>query len=1042
MRKRYPRIRLISAVLVLFAVQLVPAPLQPPTPGAVVAAAEMPHLLSPAGAVAAGPETQPPAPGAGTDPQLPAFMQGRVDKAAYLRARAEAIGRLRGIEPGQSSDPTARTRALGQLAAQTARGVSRPAPGAPSSAAISPTSWTFIGPAPIPNGQTDGVVTPVSGRVTAIAVHPTNPNTVYVGTAQGGLYRTLNGGASWTALLDTATPGATGGSLAIGAVAIAPSQPSTVFVGTGEGNLSTDSFFGVGMYRITNADTAPAVAGPFAARVAGTATPADNGNAFAGAAIAGIAVDPANASRVFFATIQGNSGLSGGDGPAPLPTTGLYFTDTALAPIPTFSLVAGGLPAGPGFTTAGTDVRFEPGSSTNLLVSMESGTVAADSGIWRTTNAGTAAVSGNVAPIFIRTLATTVTCGNPPSAFCNSKLAINKVGATVTVIAATEENLGNGAGTIHKSVDGGATWDAAVPFPLNNAFCNAQCSFDIGVALDPANASLVHLGGNAPPPATASMYLRSIDGGASFTHPPNTGLHADTHAIMPAPSNGNIVYHGNDGGINKSLDGGLTWLSLNNQTFSATQFQSLATHPVDRQFAIGGTQDNGTNFLQPSAAWTRVDFGDGGFARIDQNATSTSNLTMYHTYFNEANAGANSVVGYARVTSVANASDDNWTFLGCSGAPANGINCNDSAVLFYAPLELGPGSPNTVYFGTDRLYRSANSGTSHVVVSQAPLVNGVPISAIGIARQTDAVRIVGLANGRVFATTTGASVLADVTGAIPARYVARAVIDPNNVNTAYVTLDGYGLPTGQHVWKTINLNGAPPVWAPAGGSGLNAIPDVPVNAFVVDPLNSQNLYAGTDIGVYRSTDGGASWTPFSTGLPAVAVFDMAFQGKGQVYPFPTGQVLRIATHGRGSYEITGQQAPTPTPTPTLTPTRTATPTITPTPAPRPNVGVQVAPGGGTLHTTITARDAGCAGGNNQLQSVRVTRLTNATVDVATSPVTSVSTAPQTVPLPSLPASIALTVNRVTPGQAATVELVVIDGCGVWPTFVGGGPNAF
>jgi hypothetical protein len=1028
-----------GAVLVLFAVQLVPAPLHTPTSGAVVAAAEMPRLLSPAGAVAAGPESQPVMQGAGMDPQLPGFMQGRVDKAAYLRARAEAIGRLRGIAPGQPFDPTARTRALGQMAAQIARGGSRPAAGAPGSAAISPTSWTFIGPAPIPNGQVDAppaVFIPVSGRVTAIAVHPTNPNILYVGTAQGGLYRSLNGGATWTALLDTATPGATGGSLAIGAVAIAPSQPSTVFVGTGEGNLSTDSFFGVGMYRITNADTAPVVAGPFATRVAGTATPADNGNAFAGAAIAGIAVDPANATRVFFATIRGNSGLSGDVGPAPLPTTGLYFTDTALAPIPTFSLVAGGLPAGPGFTTAGTDVRFEPGSSTNLLVSMESDAVAADSGIWRTTNAGTAAVSGNVAPIFIRTLATTVTCGNPLSAFCNSKLAINKVGATVTVIAATEENLGTGAGTIHKSVDGGATWDAAVPFPLNNAFCDAQCSFDIGVALDPANASLVHLGGNAPPPATSSMYLRSIDGGASFTHPPNTGLHADTHAIAPAPSNGNIVYHGNDGGIYRSTDGGLTWLSLNNQTFSATQFMSLATHPVDRQFAIGGTQDNGTNFLQPSAAWTRVDFGDGGYALIDQGATDTSNVTMYHTYFNLAAA---TVVGFARVTNTASAHDNGWTFFGCGGT-ANGITCDLS--LFYAPMALGPGTPNTLYFGTDRLYRSSNQGTSMSVVSQVPLVAGVPISAIGIAPQTDAVRIVGLANGKVFATTTGSSLLTDVTGAIPAAYVARAVIDPNNVNTAYVTLDGYGLPTGQHVWKTVNLNWARPVWAPAGGSGLNAIPDVPVNAFVVDPLNSQNLYAGTDIGVYRSTDGGGTWTPLSTGLPAVAVFDMAFQGKGQLYPFPTGQVLRIATHGRGSYEITGQQAPSPTPTPTVTPTRTATPTITPTPFPRPNVGVQVAPGGGTLHTTITARDAGCAGGNSQLQSIRITRLTNATVDVATSPVTSVSTAPQTVPLPSLPASIALTVHRVTPGQAATVELTVIDGCGVWPTFVGGGPSAF
>src|SRR5437870_5496186 len=157
----------------------------------------------------------------------------------------------------------------------------------PDAPRISATSWTAIGPAPIPNGQTDGVTTAVSGRVTAIAVHPTNPNTAYVGTAQGGLYRTLDGGTTWTALLDTATPGTTGGSLAIGAVAIAPSQPSTVFVGTGESNLSLDSFFGAGLYRITNADTTPPAPGSVSSPVPGSGRPGGSGAAVAGSAASG-----------------------------------------------------------------------------------------------------------------------------------------------------------------------------------------------------------------------------------------------------------------------------------------------------------------------------------------------------------------------------------------------------------------------------------------------------------------------------------------------------------------------------------------------------------------------------------------------------------------------------------------------------------------------------------------------------------------------------------------------------------------------------------
>ena len=153
----------------------------------------------------------------------------------------------------------------------------------------------------------------------------------------------------------------------------------------------------------------------------------------------------------------------------------------------------------------------------------------------------------------------------------------------------------------------------------------------------------------------------------------------------------------------------------------------------------------------------------------------------------------------------------------------------------------------------------------------------------------------------------------------------------------------------------------------------------------------------------------------------------------------------------GAYEAEGQ--PTATPTATRTPTATATatvtstptatrtPTATATPFPQPNVGVQVAPSGGVLQATITARDAGCAGGNTQLFALQFTSLTNATVDVATAPVTVVST-PTMVPLPTHPAAMGLTVHRVNTGQGATVQLTVTDGCGDWPTFIGGGPAVF
>src|SRR5664279_1125100 len=98
----------------------------------------------------------------------------------------------------------------------------------------------------------------------------------------------------------------------------------------------------------------------------------------------------------------------------------------------------------------------------------------------------------------------------------------------------------------------------------------------------------------------------------------------------------------------KSTDKGATWSSLNKTGFSATQFQSLAMHPTNPNFLIGGTQDNGTILRRGNSTWFRADFGDGGYALIDQNATDTSAVTIYHTYFNFPNQMA-----IARITNMA-----------------------------------------------------------------------------------------------------------------------------------------------------------------------------------------------------------------------------------------------------------------------------------------------------------------------------------------------------------------------------------------------------
>ena len=789
-----------------------------------------------------------------------------MSKEEFMIKREENIALYRGIQEGKPFDPSLRVNAIRKLEDQEARRAQMP----DSDAKLRlEATWTELGPNPIPNAQVQtGTSTAASGRTVAIAVHPTDPNIAYVGTAQGGMYRTTDGGTTWTPMIDNAL------SLAVGAVAIAPSQPDTVYVGTGEAGFSADSFFGVGVYRIDNASTAnPTVTGPLN-------RDGSNNDVFSGRSIGRIIVDPTDPNTIFVTSTSGVGGIINVANNV-LPNRGLFRSTNATSANPTFTKL--------GVVSVGENISIveaasDPTDVNNIVLSYVD-TTGGNGGVW-TTNDALAAT-----PTFTKTLALP---GTSSSTLRTEFAAQRSAGATAaTFYAATgQTTTGSNGGRLYRSTDGGATWTQRI----SNSFCAGQCFYDIAVGVDPTNPDRVYLGGT-----TSVTFAYSVNGGTTFTAS-QSGLHTDSHVIAVAPSDPTIVYFGSDGGIYKSVNSGLAWSSLSTTTFRATQFMSLAVHPTDPNFTIGGTQDNGTNFYQPNGNWFRIDAGDGGYTVIDQDATDTTNVRMYHTYYT---ATTQQLYAYrnngAAVTT-------GWTNRGCTGtSTTNGITCSAStAILFYAPLEQGPtvagGTGNTIYFGTDRLYRSINTGINHTTVSQAPITTGVPLSAIGISPQNDDVRIVGQTNGGIWGTSTGSSTLTDLdpNGEVPNNAVTRAVIDPNNQTTAYVTLAAFGV---TNVWKTTNINAIPsgaesfaPNWTSAAGSGMTALPQVPVNGFVIDPTDSNTLYAGTDIGAYVSRDGGGSWQPFGTGLPRVAVFDVAIT---PVAP----RMIRIATHGRGLWQI-------------------------------------------------------------------------------------------------------------------------------------------
>ena len=783
------------------------------------------------------------------DPDVPAGL--KIDKEDYIRLRNEQIGYLRGWD---TAGKNSRSNAIRQMENEERVQAAQLAPDAPT---VANRSWRPLGPAPIPVNAS----TSYSGRTTAIAVHPSNPNIVYAGTAQGGLYRSLNGGSTWTPLMDNAL------SLAIGAVAISPSDPTTVWVGTGEAGLcGSGCFIGVGLYKITNADTNPVLSGPYNKNSASS-------DVFTGRAVSRIVAHPTDPNTLFVATTSGVAGIGASTAGLLLPNAGLYRTTNATSANPTFDQVTitGALSANRNVT----DAAIDPANANTLVIGLVGS--GGDGGVYLSTNALDAS------PSFTRKV-TTVDGANTG----RTEFAVNNIGGTVTIYAATGTLTGTSNGTLYKSTDGGATFNAVYPAAASAGFCSTQCFYDIAVAVDSTDATKVYLGGSPNLPMG-----RSINGGSSFANQNSGGvLHVDTQAFALASDN-KTMYFGSDGGIWKTNDvtaSPVVWTSLNNSQYFATQFESLALHPLLRNYSMGGTQDNGTQYLVPERSWIRTDSGDGGFVVIDKNATTQTDVVSYHTYFNSTG----SQIGFTRAFTNASNGDQGWSgFFGCGGT-ANGINCAD-ATLFYAPIAGGPNvsgsTGNTLYFGTSRLYRSIDRGTTMTDVSGVLPGASTRISAIAIGPQNDDIRLVGTTNGTVFlSTTSGATSMTQLSTPWPARYIGRVAIDPTNSNIAYVCLNGFGLATGQHIWKTTNLLSGSPSWSLAG----TGIPDVPVNAMVIDPANTQTLYAGTDIGVFQSTDGGANWQPFSTGLPRVAVFGIDIQ--------PLHRVLRIATHGKGMWE--------------------------------------------------------------------------------------------------------------------------------------------
>ncbi|HMS42893.1 MAG TPA: hypothetical protein PKE69_21870, partial [Pyrinomonadaceae bacterium] len=312
-----------------------------------------------------------------------------------------------------------------------------------------------------------------------------------------------------------------------------------------------------------------------------------------GTGVSKIAVHPTNPDTIFVVTGNGDAGIhNGGNFTSPQP--GIFRSFNATGATPTFTKLS---ITGLAFQDYPiNDVLIDPNNANNLVLALQDTFGDGVGGIYRSND--TLAVT----PTFALTL------GVASGTQIRTELSAHRNAGTWTIFAAT----GNGDGQVFRSVDGGATF----ALRIDNNFCSPQCFYDIAVAVDPTNADNVYLGGSPQ-----LVFGRSTNGGTSFTAD-GANFTAGLHVAPSAPT---TVYLGTDGGIYKTTNVSATpivWTSLNNATFTATQFMSLDTHSTELDFAIGGTQDNGTNHQTSATTWNRIDFGDRSYAVIDQSDAS------------------------------------------------------------------------------------------------------------------------------------------------------------------------------------------------------------------------------------------------------------------------------------------------------------------------------------------------------------------------------------------------------------------------------------
>jgi photosystem II stability/assembly factor-like uncharacterized protein len=402
----------------------------------------------------------------------------------------------------------------------------------------------------------------IGGRITDLVGHPTNAQVFYVAAASGGIFKTLDGGSTFTPIFDSA-PG-----LSMGALAIDLAHPDTVYAGTGEANSAGYSYFGTGVYRTTNGGTSWTPLGLEETRyIARIVIDQDNPQSIWVAAMGELFVT--NEERGVYHSIDGGTTWN----------RVLFVNDSTGASDVVIN------PANPQIVYAGMWQRIR---------TIENRDVGGrGSGIFKSIDGGAN---------WLR-----LTDGLPPQGENIGRigLAISESNPNI-LFAIYSDHPGNFLG-IFRSADGGETWSQTNDGSLGNIFSSYGWYFG-NIRVRPDNADMVF--------ALGVSLARSTNGGQSWNYIAN-GVHVDHHAMWFVPSQPTTILLGHDGGLNRSTNNGNSWTFL--PGLPINQFYAADVDYQQPQRRYGGTQDDGTMRTLTGGAndWAEIYGGDGFYCLVD-----------------------------------------------------------------------------------------------------------------------------------------------------------------------------------------------------------------------------------------------------------------------------------------------------------------------------------------------------------------------------------------------------------------------------------------